>query len=118
GVTSLGIPAAHARHADGMSPLVGGIDPPTANLGHPTIVLRRKPFQLVAAAITGAGMVALITVMALWRPGRTLATATHAGTAPGGMSPISGQAKSATNVTPSEDEATAAETAGRVQASE
>jgi hypothetical protein len=106
GVTSLG------------TPLAGGLDPLTGNLGHPTIVLRRKPFQLIAAAITGAGVVALVTVMALWRPGRTQATATHAGTAPGGTAPKSGQAKSATNVTPSEDDAPAAVKAGRVQKGE
>jgi hypothetical protein len=118
GVTSLGIPAAQARHADGALPLVGGVDPPTGQLAHPTLVLRRKPFQLVAAAITGAGVVALVTVMALWRPGRTLATATQAGTAPGGTPSKSGQAKSATNLTPSEDEAPAAEKAVRVKKAE
>jgi hypothetical protein len=83
GVTSLGIPAAQA-----------------GTLGHATIVLRRKPFQLVAAAITGAGVVALIALMALWRPGKTLATANQTGTTPAGTSSKSRPAKSASNMAP------------------
>jgi serine/threonine-protein kinase len=114
GVTSLSIPAAQANHADSPSPFGGRVDPPTGTLGHPTIVLRRKSFQLVAAAITGAGVLALIAVMALWRPGRTVATATQHGTTPAGASSKSGPAKGAAKLLPPEDDAPEAGRAGRV----
>jgi hypothetical protein len=104
GVTSLGIPAAQARHTDGAPPLVSrAADPPTGTLGHPTIVLRRKPFQLAAAAITGASVVALIALIAFWRPARTPVSAAATVTTPA-TSARPASARAATNVTPPLDE--------------
>jgi hypothetical protein len=114
GVTSLGIPAAQAKHSDGESPFAGRADSPAAKLGHATIVLRRKPFQLVGAAITGAGVVAVLALIALWRPART--PAMPAGTARGGATPAkSVPSRTDTNVPPLLDEAPALDTAETVE---
>jgi protein kinase-like protein len=110
GVTSLGIPAAQPRHADSASAFVGHLDPPTGKLGHATIVLRRKPFQPATVAITGAGVVALIALLALWRSASTPATATPDGTTPVGTTPAR-----ATNVPPPVDEAPEVEGVERVR---
>jgi hypothetical protein len=111
GVTSLGVPVAQARHADGASPLASrAADAPTGTLGHATIVLRRKPFQLVAAAITGAGAVALIALVALWRPARTPAAAAATVTTP--AKPAS--ARAATKVTPLDEDASAVDSVDRI----
>jgi hypothetical protein len=115
GVTSLGIPTAQARHPDGALPFAGRVDPPTGRLGHATIVLRRKPFQLVAAAITGAGVVALIALVALWRPARTPATTTTVGTTPAGTPAKSVPARQAASLPPALDEAPAIQSVERVK---
>jgi hypothetical protein len=115
GVTSLGIPAAQARHADSPSPFAGRVDPPSGTLEHATLVLRRKPFQLVAAGITGAGVVALIALIALWRPASTPATASMVGATPAGTPSESIPAKGATTHAPAEDEAPKVERVERVE---
>jgi len=118
GVTSLGIPAAQARHADSPSPFAGRVDPPSGTLEHATLVLRRKPFQLVAAGITGAGVVALIALIALWRPASTPATASMVGAMPAGTPSESIPAKGATTHAPAEDEAPKVERVERVENAE
>jgi hypothetical protein len=114
GVTSLGIPVAQAKHADGGSRLASrAADAPTGTLGHATIVLRRKPFQLVAAAITGAGAVALIALVAFWRPARTPATMAATVTTPATPArPASARAANAAS--PVDEDASAADSIDRI----
>ena len=107
GVTSLGIPVAQANSEGGWPLASRAADAPTGTLGHATIVLRRKPFQLVAAAITGAGVVALMALVAFWRPARTPATAAAAVTTPS-LPVRAASARAATNATPPVDEETSA----------